>query len=277
MITSNKLYNIIKSFKNDEILQEIKDIDLNEVSSYSPLPINTAIVFDNVDALKILIENGASVSSTDCDGLSPIENAAWVNNAKAIKILFEEQVNILQAESALKIAIAKGNTNASAALIKEGVEVNSNYLNRLLFISALRGENNNVRTFYLNGAKINYKKDGINVITGALRNKNEDTVKILIELAGEDVGVESPVINVNKEEWFSYIYGNEMDMVRLSIAKSTSKIVKIKNEDGLTALEIAAINEDIDLFKLLTKFYSKDEILKSDVLKSNQKMLSMIG
>ncbi len=277
MITSNKLYNIIKSFKNDEILQEIKDIDLNEVSSYSPLPINTAIVFDNVDALKILIENGASVSSTDSDGLSPIENAAWVNNAKAIKILFEEQVNILQAESALKIAIAKGNTNASAALIKEGVEVNSNYLNRLLFISALRGENNNVRTFYLNGAKINYKKDGINVITGALRNKNEDTVKILIELAGEDVGVESPVINVNKEEWFSYIYGNEMDMVRLSIAKSTSKIVKIKNEDGLTALEIAAINEDIDLFKLLTKFYSKDEILKSDVLKSNQKMLSMIG
>lgn len=277
MITSNKLYNIIKSFKNDEILQEIKDIDLNEVSSYSPLPINTAIVFDNVDALKILIENGASVSSTDSDGLSPIENAAWVNNAKAIKILFEEQVNILQAESALKIAIAKGNTNASAALIKEGVEVNSNYLNRLLFISALRGENNNVGTFYLNGAKINYKKDGINVITGALRNKNEDTVKILIELAGEDVGVESPVINVNKEEWFSYIYGNEMDMVRLSIAKSTSKIVKIKNEDGLTALEIAAINEDIDLFKLLTKFYSKDEILKSDVLKSNQKMLSMIG
>lgn len=277
MITSNKLYNIIKSFKNDEILQEIKDIDLNEVSSYSPLPINTAIVFDNVDALKILIENGASVSSTDSDGLSPIENAAWVNNAKAIKILFEEQVNILQAESALKIAIAKGNTNASAALIKEGVEVNSNYLNRLLFISALRGENNNVRTFYLNGAKINYKKDGINVITGALRNKNEDTVKILIELAGEDVGVESPVINVNKEEWFSYIYGNEMDMVRLSIAKSTSKIVKIKNEDGLTALEIAAINEDIDLFKLLTKFYSKDEILKSDILKSNQKMLSMIG
>ena len=219
MITSNKLYNIIKSFKNDEILQEIKDIDLNEVSSYSPLPINTAIVFDNVDALKILIENGASVSSTDSDGLSPIENAAWVNNAKAIKILFEEQVNILQAESALKIAIAKGNTNASAALIKEGVEVNSNYLNRLLFISALRGENNNVGTFYLNGAKINYKKDGINVITGALRNKNEDTVKILIELAGEDVGVESPVINVNKEEWFSYIYGNEMDMVRLSIAK----------------------------------------------------------
>lgn len=277
MITSNKLYNIIKSFKNDEILQEIKDIDLNEVSSYSPLPINTAIVFDNVDALKILIENGASVSSTDSDGLSPIENAAWVNNAKAIKILFEEQVNILQAESALKIAMAKGNTNASAALIKEGVEVNSNYLNRLLFISALRGENNNVRTFYLNGAKINYKKDGINVITGALRNKNEDTVKILIELAGEDVGVESPVINVNKEEWFSYIYGNEMDMVRLSIAKNTSKIVKIKNEDGLTALEIAAINEDIDLFKLLTKFYSKDEILKSDVLKSNQKMLSMIG
>lgn len=277
MITSNKLYNIIKSFKNDEILQEIKDIDLNEVSSYSPLPINTAIVFDNVDALKILIENGASVSSTDSDGLSPIENAAWVNNAKAIKILFEEQVNILQAESALKIAMAKGNTNASAALIKEGVEVNSNYLNRLLFISALRGENNNVRTFYLNGAKINYKKDGINVITGALRNKNEDTVKILIELAGEDVGVESPVINVNKEEWFSYIYGNEMDMVRLSIAKSTSKIVKIKNEDGLTALEIAAINEDIDLFKLLTKFYSKDEILKLDVLKSNQKMLSMIG
>lgn len=277
MITSNKLYNIIKSFKNDEILQEIKDIDLNEVSSYSPLPINTAIVFDNVDALKILIENGASVSSTDSDGLSPIENSAWVNNAKAIKILFEEQVNILQAESALKIAIAKGNTNASAALIKEGVEVNSNYLNRLLFISALRGENNNVRTFYLNGAKINYKKDGINVITGALRNKNEDTVKILIELAGEDVGVESPVINVNKEEWFSYIYGNEMDMVRLSIAKSTSKIVKIKNEDGLTALEIAAINEDIDLFKLLTKFYSKDEILKSDILKSNQKMLSMIG
>ena len=209
--------------------------------------------------------------------MSPIENAAWVNNAKAIKILFEEQVNILQAESALKIAMAKGNTNASAALIKEGVEVNSNYLNRLLFISALRGENNNVRTFYLNGAKINYKKDGINVITGALRNKNEDTVKILIELAGEDVGVESPVINVNKEEWFSYIYGNEMDMVRLSIAKNTSKIVKIKNEDGLTALEIAAINEDIDLFKLLTKFYSKDEILKSDVLKSNQKMLSMIG
>lgn len=277
MITSNKLYNIIKSFKNDEILQEIKDIDLNEVSSYSPLPINTAIVFDNVDALKILIENGASVSSTDSDGLSPIENAAWVNNAKAIKILFEEQINILQAESALKIAMAKGNTNASAALIKEGVEVNSNYLNRLLFISALRGENNNVRTFYLNGAKINYKKDGINVITGALRNKNEDTVKILIELAGEDVGVESPVINVNKEEWFSYIYGNEMDMVRLSIAKNTSKIVKIKNEDGLTALEIAAINEDVDLFKLLTKFYSKDEILKSNVLKSNQKMLSMIG
>lgn len=276
MIVSNKLYNIIKSFNNDGILPEIENLDLNEVSSYGPLPINTAIVFNNIDALKILINNGASVSSVDSDGLSPIENASWVNNTQAIKILFEGEVNILQAENALKIAMAKGNTDASAALIKEGVEINNNCLNRLLFISALRGEDSNVRTFYLNGAKINYKKDGINVITGALRNKNEKTVKMLIELAGEDVGVESPIINVKNEEWFSYVYGNELDMVRLSIAKNTSNILKLTDKEGLTALEIAAINGDIDLFKLLAKFYSREDILKINVL-NNKEILSMIG
>lgn len=277
MLTSNKLYDIIKSFRNDQILQEIKDLDLNEVSFNGPLPINIAITFNNIDALKILIENGATVSSIDSDGLSPIENAAWVNNAQAIKILFEGNINILQAENALKIGIAKGNTNACAALIKEGVEINNSYLNRLLFISALRGEDNNVKTFYLNGAKINYKKDGVNVITGALRNKNESTVKMLIELAGEDVGVESSIINVDKEEWFSYIYGNEMDMVRLSIAKNTSEILKSKDKESLTALEIAAINGDIDLFKLLAKFYSREDILKLNILKNKQEILSMIG
>lgn len=277
MLVSNKLYNIIKSFSNDDILPEIENLDLNEVSSYGPLPINTAIVFNNIDALKILISNGANVSSVDSDGLSPIENAAWVNNSQAIKILFEEQVNILQAENALKIAMAKGNTDACAALIKEGVEINNNYLNRLLFISALRGEDDNVKTFYLNGAKINYKKDGVNVITGALRNKNEKTVKMLIELAGEDVGVESFMINVGNEEWFSYVYGNELDMVRLSIAKNTSEILKQKDKEGLTALEISVINGDIDLFKLLAKFYSREDMLKMHILKNNQEILSIIG
>lgn len=271
MIVANKIYEAIKTFNNEVLSQEVKNVDLNEVSDLSPLPINIAITSNNNEALKILLENGASVLLEDSDGLSSIENAAWSNNSEAIKIIMRENINVLQAENALRIAIAKGNTNASAELIKEGVEINNNSLNRLLYISALRGEDENVKIFYLNGAKINYKKDGINVITGALRNKNQTTVKTLIEMAGEDVGVESPILITEKEEWFSYIYGNELDMVRHSIAKSTSKIVKYKNDENLTALEIAALNNDLDLFNLLAKFYSREDILKSDILKNKQK------
>lgn len=277
MIFGNRLYEAVKSSDNEAILQEIKKVDLNEVSKSSPLPINMAIAFNNNEALKIFIENGASVSLTDSDGLSSIENAAWNNNSEAIKIIFKENINILQAENALKIAIAKGHTNACAELIKEGVEINNSSLDRLLYISSLRGEDENVKVFYLNGAKINYKKDGINVITGALRNKNESTVKTLIELAGEDVGVESPIVEVDKEEWFSYIYGNEMDMVRHAIAKTTSKIVKYKNDEKLTALEVAALNNDLALFSLLAKFYSREDIEKMNILKNNQQLVSILG
>jgi len=237
---------------NKELLSSLIGEDMvNDVSPYGPLPINLAIKFNNFDALNLILKKGGDVSLIDSDGLSPIENAAWHNNKAAIKFLMEQGANALQAQNALLISTAKGHTDASAELIKSGVEVSIGSLSALLYIAALRGETENVKTFYLNGARLNYKKDGVNVLTACIRNKHNETVSVLIDLGGEDVGFESSLKEVDKDEWFSYVYNNEVDMVRHAIAKAGLKVLNYKTPEGETAIEIACFNNDVEMFKAL--------------------------
>lgn len=251
MSYSKVLVDAIRENNKDLLLSLIGEDMVNDVFPYGPLPINLAIKFNNFDALNLILEKGGNISLIDSDGLSPIENASWHNNKEMVKFLMEQGVDALQAQNALLISTAKGHTDASAELIKSGVEVSKGSLNALLYIAALRGETDNVRTFYLNGARLNYKRDGVNALTAAVRNKHSETVSVLIDLGGEDVGFESSLQEVDKEEWFSYVYNNEADMVRHAVAKAGLKILNYKTPEGETAIEIACFNNDVKMFKAL--------------------------
>ncbi len=264
MSYSKVLVEAIKENNKELLLSLIGEDMVNDVSAYGPLPINLAIKFNNLDAIKLILEKGGSVSLIDSDGLSPIENAAWHNNKEIVRFLMEQGADALQSQNALLISTAKGNTDASAELIKCGVEVSAGVINALLYIAALRGETDNVKTFYLSGARLNYRKDGVNALTACMRNKHSDTVSALINLGGEDVGFESSLQEVDKDEWFSYVYNNEVDMVRHAIAKAGIRLLNYKNPEGETAIEIACFNNDVEMFKAL--FQLEPENNKKELL-----------
>ena len=138
----------------------------------------------------------------------------------------------------------KKHTTLTKMLAKTGMNIDE-HLNSLLYLSALRGEVDNVDFYIMIGADVNYIKDGVSVLTAAITNGNEKIIKLL-ENKGA-FGFDEHQKNVYDDiEWFTIIFQNDPDLVRHYIAKGCDK--NLKNNDGKTALDIA---REYDLDKLI--------------------------
>ena len=113
---------------DDEVVKILlaTNADPNLAGDDGQLPLNCALAHPG-DATEMLLAAGASPTAMDGSGRSPIQNAGWYGNEKAIKLLAKQSVNLSQAtqsgSTALHFAAWQGHKDAAEALVDLGVAV----------------------------------------------------------------------------------------------------------------------------------------------------------
>ena len=120
----------IMKHKNKEVKQYIeKKQYLNVLTNIGSTPIFVAIVYDNKDALDLLIASGANLEIKNKQKNSPLSLAVRVENIYAVKKLLENGVNIYgtgpyEDETVFSYAIDRNYIEIVELFIKMGIDVN---------------------------------------------------------------------------------------------------------------------------------------------------------
>ena len=140
---ANKLANdIIKVFHSvqfeeklsDEQREQIIDLmekgaNLNLVDTKGWPVLNTAIVYEDVDVVRLMIKNGAEINLCDSNDFTPLIRAVKTNNADIVETILENKLVDIEAEdchqnTALMLAVKSENVDIAEMLIKRGADVN---------------------------------------------------------------------------------------------------------------------------------------------------------
>ena len=95
-------------------------------------PLHTAVSSRNLEIVKILLQNGADVNTTDEDGFTPLHIAAYNGNLQMVKILLQNGSGIFldikdntNGRSALHVAVYDGNLEIVRVLVEKGANINA--------------------------------------------------------------------------------------------------------------------------------------------------------
>jgi ankyrin repeat protein len=168
----------------------------------------------DLETYSYFISKGVDVNLQDHEGRSPFMNAASNNSIKVLKFLSEKVTNINfkdnHGQSALALAVKKNNNDVVRFLIEIGADINT------------RDNAGNTLSYYLiNTFKTADFEDKLSILTknGLLINKPQHSDNTLLHIA------------------------TAQNNLRLLKRLATFKIdVNAKNDDQLSALQIAAMN-----------------------------------
>jgi ankyrin repeat protein len=168
----------------------------------------------DLETYSYFISKGVDVNLQDHKGRSPFMNAASNNSIKVLKFLSEKVTNINfkdnHGQSALALAVKKNNNDVVRFLIEIGADINT------------RDNAGNTLSYYLiNTFKTADFEDKLSILTknGLLINKPQHSDNTLLHIA------------------------TAQNNLRLLKRLATFKIdVNAKNDDQLSALQIAAMN-----------------------------------
>ena len=98
---------------NIERIKELMDyIDINTKDTYRINALMHALIFNNLESVEFLLENGADVNSIDYEYQTPLIYAVQKNNAEIVKLLISKGADInfkdARNRTALDIAKSKG-------------------------------------------------------------------------------------------------------------------------------------------------------------------------
>lgn len=243
-----------KFIRNNDLdgIKEIVNKDyniLNDVRYDMMLPLNLSLLYSNDETVSFLIKIGADPRVTDSDGLTPFYSVVWNNRVELINQFLS--ISKDHVDEMINLAANKGYTLISGVLLDNGAELEQWRINDLFYLSCLRGESKYLEIFMNHGAPLNYEKDGVNVITGALRNKHKNVLVELVKLGCDDIGDETPRQAIDKNLWFSSINSEDFDLVRHYIAKYGRSSVYAINEINKNSLDIACEKDNFELFNIL--------------------------
>lgn len=247
----DELNRVIRENNLDEIKKILishYDI-LNEVRYDMMLPLNLALLYSNDETVLLLLSMGADPRVIDSDGLTPFYSVVWNNRISLINSFLSISKDYI--DEMINLAANKGYTLISSVLLDNGAELEAWRINDLFYLSCLRGESEYLEIFIHHGAQLNYEKDEVNVITGALRNKHKNVLIELVRLGCDDIGDESTRQIIDKNFWFSSINNEDLDMVRHYIAKYGRSSIYAINENNKNSLDIACEKDNFELFNIL--------------------------
>ncbi len=197
-------------------------VKVNAIDKNGRNPLH-AIAYSNKDLAiyKYFLSKGVSVNLQDKEGRTPFMNAANNNDLEVLKLLVKEVKNInlkdKNGRTALTMAVNRNNINVIKFLLKKGADINT------------IDNNNNTLSYYLIN---NFKKGKEEVF--------EDKLKILEN--------QNLVINKlqNKGNTLLHIAVKKNNLTLLRRLAKFNIDVNIKNEAGLSALQIAAMRSRDD-------------------------------
>lgn len=241
-ILDNNLEGIKKIIESDYSI-------LNKVRDDMMLPLNLALLYSQDHTVLFLIDNGANPKITDSDGLNSFYSVVWNNRINLLERFLSISKDYL--DDMINLSANKGYTLISAVLLDNGADLEQWRINDLFYLSCLRGESEYLEVFINNDAPLNYEKDNVNVITGALRNKHKNVLIELVRLGCDDIGDETPRQIIDKDIWFSAINSEDLDLVRHYIAKFGRNSIYAINEKNKNSLDLACEKDNFELFSIL--------------------------
>eukprot|EP00833_Pecoramyces_ruminatium_P007929 jgi/Orpsp1_1/1181961/evm.model.c7180000079269.1 len=240
---------LLHNYKNKQVLSDdeldkirlVLNIDINDVDKNENTLLFTMCSFDNVKAVKYLIEKGADVNKKCNDGNTPLINACNHNNFEVIKCLVENGANIDQRNNKKisPLSIVYYNNDIFKYLIDKGADININYsLDYTLLANACIDDDISMVKFLVeNGADVNKISDGgYAPLVMAIENSNEEIIRYLIE-NGADVDIE------DSEGYTPLIAASENNMIEcIEILLDNGADINKKNKNGISPLKTACDN-----------------------------------
>lgn len=104
-----------------ERIKELMDyVDINTKDAYGINALMHALIFNNLESVEFLLENGADVNSADYEYQTPLMYAVQKNNAEIVKLLISKGADVnakdMRDRTALDIAKLKGYADIAAIL-----------------------------------------------------------------------------------------------------------------------------------------------------------------
>ncbi|WP_342273367.1 ankyrin repeat domain-containing protein [Spiroplasma endosymbiont of Acasis viretata] len=104
------------------------DADINEQDINGSTPLHWAIECNNIEIVKLLLENDADINAQDINGCAPLHWAIECNNIEIVKLLLENDADINAQEKSLAtplhLSIYTNNFDMIKLLLEKGADLN---------------------------------------------------------------------------------------------------------------------------------------------------------
>ena len=195
-------------------------IDVNKANKDGTTALYWATYYGRTITVKVLLKAGAKVNKADKDGVAPLSVASYEGHMDIVKLLLAKRANINQVdndgESALYAASDAGNYDIVELLMAKGADVN-------------KADNEGRTNLWI-----------------ATRNGHVSTVRELLK--SNNVQVDK----ADKKGWTPLMIASQFGspLCARALLKAGANVNKTK-PDGVTALHIAAFNDQEDVVKEL--------------------------
>ncbi|WP_265035361.1 MULTISPECIES: ankyrin repeat domain-containing protein [unclassified Wolbachia] len=214
-----------------------------------------AVKNNDLDKVKGLIENGASLEAKDENSKTSLHYFAYEGNLNIFEFLANKGANIeakdLYGWTPLCYAVYKNNSDILKFLLDKGADIEAKDINDETPLHIAVKDNNNpevIRLLLDNGARIEAKnKDGWTPLHYAAYKDNLDACKLLLErnadVEAKNTYDETP-LHVAAEN-------SNKSKVTVELLLDTGANINAKNKDGWVPLHYAAYKDNLDTCKLL--------------------------
>jgi len=190
-VTAAPIHDAVSSGDVDRVYALISpDLEINEKTFGGMTAIQLAVRDDNLEIMKVLIDNGADVNvGVTRLKITPLQIAARRGNVEMANLLIASGAKVNQPDhegaSALHFAVRSGKNDIAELLISNGAEVNSkdNEEYTPLHNAAWNGHLETVELLVNNGADINLTTyDGRTAYSCAVNSKKTEVAEFLERL-----------------------------------------------------------------------------------------------
>ncbi|GMH36812.1 hypothetical protein BSKO_04685 [Bryopsis sp. KO-2023] len=160
---------------------------------FDSTPLNFAAQGGHVEAVKILIQEGANVDSKDNLGFTPLLDAAFYSRVDVIEVLLESGADIEartdKSSTALILAAQEGHLKVAKVLVEAGADVDAQTEegSTALYLAAQEGHLEIAKVLFKAGATVDLRRNtGFTPLMIASRENKMEVVEFLLE-SGADV------------------------------------------------------------------------------------------
>lgn len=204
---------------------------------------------------KLLLAKGASVNATNVTGftITPLNWAISSDNTELVKLLLDHGATI--GATFLSTAADRGDVNIAEILIAHGADVNAKDSggNTALHAAAWAGRDEVIKLLLSKGAEVDPKRhDGLTPLISAADREHNSTVEILL---AKGANTNAAVDNGNTALHSAVARGNK-EVVESLLAHGAD--MNLKNKDGETPLKFAAKCHQPAMVELLRQHGAKE-------------------